>query len=28
LRQLASDASRGGASPQIIGETRAWRTFA
>jgi len=28
LRQLASDASREGASPQKIGETRAWRTFA
>jgi len=28
LPQLASDASRGGASPQKIGESRAWRTFA
>jgi len=26
LRQLALDASRGGASPQKIRETRAWRT--
>ena len=28
LRQLALDASRGGASPQKIRETRAWRTSA
>ena len=28
LRQLALDASRGGASPQNIRETRAWRTLA
>ena len=28
LLQLALDASRGGASPQKIRETRAWRTFA